>query len=381
MSLTLKQLRTPISEDEALDGLLTIAQSLGFNTTAWQSGSVQRTFLQIFAVVWSTTTNVTDSLSRLAFNQDSFGDGLTAFSSSNYDNTRILATNTIGDAVLTGGAVGPPHVVAIGDVVIADDNGVAFRNVTAGVIPASGAVTLSFKADTPGVSGNVANNTINNLQTAFAGVTVTNPDPGSGSWITTLATDNEADPTLQQRNTDKWGTLSPSDPASRYAFFISTAVPSATRVEIDDGNPDGPGSLRAYIAGATGISSGADVAATQTELERIRNPTANVLALAAAAQVQPFTYTAYILTANNTAATQAAVQQALEDYTNSLPIGGQLFPDLMQGLWVLSEAVQAMSVIAGVERVDFAVPTGLVVPINGHAIMTVGTVTPTYIPI
>ena len=380
MSLTLEQLRTPLTNDEALNGLLTIARSVGFNTTAWQSGSTQRTLLQIMATVWATTTQVTDSLSRLAFNSTSFGDGLTAFSSSNYDNARIAATSTIGDLVLTGGAIGPPHVVAAGDVVAADASGTAFRNLVGGVIPASGSLTLSFTADNPGTIGNVNNATITILQTALAGVTVNNPDPGSGSWITTLGTDDETDAALQQRNTDKWGTLSPSDPEARYAYFIRTAVPSATRVEIDDGNPDGPGSLRAFIAGATGVSSGADVAATQTELERIKNPTANVLALAALAQVQPFTFTAYILTANNTAATQAAVQQALENYTNSLPIGGELFPDAMNGIWVLSEAIQAMSAIAGVERVEFAVPTGNT-PVTAHRVMTVGTITQTYVAI
>ena len=377
MALTLEQLRTPITPDEALTGLLTIAQSLGFNTTSWQSGSTQRTFIQIFAQVDSTFTNVTDSLSRLAFNNTSFGDGLTAFSSSNYDNDRIDATNTIGDIVLTGGAVGPPHVVAAGDIVAADAAGVTFRNITAGTIPASGTVTLSFQAETPGTTGNVANNTITILQTALAGVTINNPDPGSGSWITTLATDEETDAALISRNITKWGTLSPSDPADRYEFFVRTAVPSATRVEVDDSNPRGPGTLDVYIAAATGVSSAADVSATQTELDRIKNPTADVLALAATAQLQNFTYTAFVLTANNTAATQAAIQQALEDYTNGLDIGGDIFPDAIQGIWVLSEALQAMSEIAGVERVEFAVPTGNT-SILGHHIMTVGAVTATY---
>ncbi len=132
-----------------------------------------------------------------------------------------------------------------------------------------------------------------------------------------------------------------------------------------------------YIAGATGVSSGADVAAAQVVIDRGKNPTADVIVYAADAQPQAFVFTAYVTTANNTAATQAAIEQALTDYVNGLEIGGTVFPDAINGIFVLSEAIEAMSSITGVRRVDFSTPTDDVT-ITAHDIMTVDSITGTY---
>lgn len=377
MPLTLEQLRTVTTRDDALADIIVDLQSLGFNTTAWQSGSVQRTMLTAHAQVHSTFSGMIDGLTRLCFNQSSQGDALTAFSWSHYNNLRTASTATTGSIVLTGGAVGPPHAVAIGDVVCADASGRTFRNTSGGTVPASGTVTLTFQAEVSGTGGNVANDTITIMQTPLAGVTCNNPDPGTGSWITSLGTDEETDATLRARNTAKWGIVSVSDPASRYEYFIRTAVSGAVRVEVDDANPDGPGTLRAYIASATGVSPPADVTATQTELDRIKNPTATATAYAADAQPQPFEYTAYILSANNTAATQAAIEAALRNYVNTLPISGDVFPDAIPGIFVRGECEAAMTSLDGVERIKWVQPAGNVT-ITGHDVMTVSGITATY---
>jgi uncharacterized phage protein gp47/JayE len=377
MALTLTQLRTVITRDDALADLLTTAQSLGFNATSWQAGSVQRTLLTIFAQGISTYSETVDALSRLAFNSTSTGDAMTQFASSHYDNTRIGATFTEGLVELTGAAVGPPHVLAIGDVTVADSTGRTWKNIEAGTVPVSGSVSLSFRADVAGVDGNVANDTITVMQTTLAGTTANNPDPGSGTWITTLAVDAEADATLAARNTSKWGVLSVSDPAARYEHFVRTAVPGAVRVEVDDSNPQGPGTIDVYIAAATGVSPGADVTASQTELDRIRNPTATVVAIAAVAQSQAFVYTAYIQSALNTATTQAAIEAALRAYVNGLDIGGDVFPDSPIGIFAHSEAVGAMTAIGGVDRVELTTPAGNV-NVTAHNVMTVASVTPTH---
>jgi hypothetical protein len=381
MPLTLAQLRTIITRDDALADIIVDLQSLGFHSTSWQSGSGQRTMPTAMAQTYATMTNSVDALSRHAFNDTSEGDALTAFSASHYDNDRTAATATVGSIVLTGGAVGPPHVVAVGDVVCADATGRTFRNTTGGTVPVSGTVTLTFQAEVTGTDGNVANATITTMQTPLAGVTCNNPDPGTGSWITSLGTDAESDTTLRARNTAKWGIVSVSDPADRYEYFIRTAVSGAVRVEVDDANPDGPGTLRAYIASATGVSPGADVTATQTELERIKNPTAVVSspsgAYAADAQPQAFEYTAYVLTASNTTATQTAIETALRGYVNGLPIGGDVFPDAAIGIFVRGECEAAMTALTGVERIAWTLPVGNV-NITAHDIMTVASITATY---
>ena len=383
MALTLEQLRTIVSRDDALADILVTLQSLGFNTTAWQAGSVQRTMLTGVAQVYATFTGIVDGLSRLAFNSTSEGTALTLFADSHFDNQRTGATSTSGTVVLTGGAVGPPHVLAIGAVIVADATGRTFINTSGGTVPIGGvcAPPLTFQAQIAGTDGNVANDTITVMQTSFAGVTCNNPDPGGGSWITVLGTDTEADVTLRARNTAKWGVISVSDPADRYEYFIRTAVAGAVRVEVDDQTPDGPGTLRAYIASATGVSPAADVTATQAELERIKNPTAKVSApsgaFAADAQPQTFTYTAYILTASNTAATRAAIEAALSDYVNTLPISGDIFPDAAIGIFVRGECEAAMTDITGVERIAWTLPAGNV-NIVAHDVMTISSINGTY---
>ena len=377
MALTLSQLRTVISRDDALEDILATLEALGFNVTAWQSGGVVRTLLTAFAQGHSTFTQSVDGLSRLAFNSTSTGDAMTAFADSHYDNQRIGATFTEGLVELTGAAVGPPHAVAIGDVTVADSSGRTFKNVEAGTVPLSGSVSLLFRADVAGTDGNVANDTITVMQTTFAGTTANNPDPGGGTWISTLAVDEETDASLAARNTAKWGVLSVSDPADRYEYFVRQAVAGASRVEIDDSNPRGAGTIDVYIATSTGVSPGADVTATQTEMDRIRNPTADVVAAAAADQPQGFEYTAYIQSALNTATTQAAIAQALRDYVNGLDIGGEVFPDSPIGIFAHSEAVGAMTAIIGVNRIELTTPPANV-SITAHHVMTVASVTATH---
>jgi len=380
MPLTLLQLRSPLTVDQALEEDLDTLAALGFNTTAWQTGSVQLTFVRMIATVHSTLTTYADSLSRLAFNATSLGEALTAFSGSQYANDRIVSTPTSGTVVLTGGPVGPPYAVALGQLVVTDANGVTFRNTTTGTIPASGTLDLTFECETPGTAGNVANNTLTILQTPLAGVASNNPAiPATGTWVTSLGTDAESDAALRLRNISKWGTISYSDPADRYENYLRTAVPNLPRIELDDDNPRGPGTLDLYVATTDGSAPTViDLAAAQTETNRIKNPTADALVFAAALAPEAFAYDCYISAANNTTATQTAVIDALKGYVDGLPIGGSVFPPATTGVWVQSEAVAAMTAIEGVERVDFSPPHNGNVPVAIHSVMTVGSQTPTF---
>lgn len=372
MALSLLQLRTILNRDQALAELLETLQSLGFNTTAWQSGSIQLTLLTTFADSYARMTSVASSLSMLAFNATSIGQSLTAFSDSHYDNQRLAAASTEGVVVLTGAAVGPPHTITVGQLVATDATGRSYRNTTAGTLAASGTLELTFGADIVGSDGNIPSSTLTILQTPLAGTTIDNPPiPATGTWITSLGNDEETDASLRLRNTSKWGTLSYSDPADRYEHYVRTAVPTVPRVEIDDDDPGGPGTIHIYVAGPTATATPVDVAAAQVEADRIKNPTADVTCFAATEQPQAFVYDCYITAGLNTADTQTAVEQALTDYVNGLPISGTLFPILGTGNFVFSEALAAMTSVVGVERIDMTTPPGNV-PIAAHAIMIDG---------
>jgi phage-related baseplate assembly protein len=378
--LTLAQMRAAFTRDNALDELLTTLESLGFNVSAWQSGSVQRTFLYGAAEVWYRLQFYMASLSYYCFNDTSEGAALTALSDSHYDNQRLTATYTAGLVDFTGGAVGPPYIVAIGDLVVADNiNGYTYRNTTGGTIPASGSVTLTCQAEVTGTARNVANNTIDIMQTPLAGVTCNNPDPGTGTWITTLAIDDETDAILRARNTSKWGILSYAAPEEGYENMALRANAAIARVWVNDALAV-TGFVSVYMAGSAGVVGAGPVADAQTEFDTYRPVTASVTGFASAAQAQAFTALVYVTTAlydGPGGTKETEIEAALATYINGLPIGGTVLPPGALGYMLFSELNEAVSAVAGVENITWTTPTADVL-VTSTQIMTVGVVTFTY---
>ena len=387
MALTLAQLQTPVTRDQVLQDILDELQVLGFNVTSWQSGSVQRTLLTAVAQTFASGTELVAAMVDFAFNDTSTGQGLTTFSDSHYDNQRVLVLATEGLVNLTGGAVGPPHTIVAGDVVVQDPtSGETFENTTGGVIPVSGTLTgVTFKARTPGINGNVANDTITELVTTFSGVTSNNPDPGSGTWITTLGIDQEADATLRTRNTTKWAVLNFAAPREAYVQLSLTADTDITRVTTDDSNPRGPGTVDVYIARATGVATAGDVTQVQSgtqdvSVDKKRTVSADVLVIAAAAQAITVTGTIHVTTSLNDATKQAEIEQAAIDYINSLDIGGEILPPATTGVVVFSELLGAITAVTGVRSVALSAPTADVA-ISGFSVATLAAPSFVYVDI
>lgn len=378
MPLSLAQLRTTMTRAECLTSILSTLQTLGFAATSWQSGGVVRTLLTAVAQVWSDMTNVVDSMSRATFNVDSTGDALTAFSLSHYDNTRAAALYTSGLATLTCSAAAGPYVIAVGQLQASDSvNGYTYRNTTGGVLAAGGTLQLTWQAEVAGADRNIANSTLTTLNTALAGVTVNNPDPGTGIWITSYGTDAETDATLQTRNTSRWSTLSYASPGDAYVQFALAADADVTRVEVDDANPGGPGTVDVYIARSTGTATAPDVATVQAYVDLKRPCTSDVDVVAALTQAQNFTATVYITAAYNTTATQLAVVAARDAYLATLPIGGTVLPPGTTGYMIHSELTALMTAVDGVVAVVWTAPTANVA-IVAHSVMTAGATTFTY---
>lgn len=376
MALTLEQLQDPISEDEALEFVLQTLQDLGFSARSWHDGGLARTMCLMFAKVYSSLATTVSEYSKFSFNDTSEGDALTAFSSSHYDNTRVAATPTIGTCRLSN-ASGAPHVITASQLVAEDvNNSFTFRNTTGGTLAAGGTLDLTFEAEVAGADRNVALNTITVLQTPLTGVTITNPDIGSGTWITSEGSDEESDASLQARNTGKWSTRTYASPPEAYPQFARESSDNIARSIADDSNPGGPGTIDVYIAGGTGVSSAGDVTTAQTYIDARKPITAEPTVKASVGDVQNFVGTIYILSSKNNAATQASIVQAVTDYVNGLPIGGSVLTGV-QGYALHSEIVTAISSIDGVESVALTTPAADVAITAWH-IMTVGTFTFTY---
>lgn len=325
--LTLGVLLKTTSEEDALQLLIDNLDSIGFNATSWQVGSVQRTFLQMSARLWSNFTELTAAITSFAFNGTSVGEALTEFSDSNYDNQRVLATNTIGTLELTTIVGAGPYVVAVGQLVAQDTaNGFTYRNTTGDTLTSGTTKPLVFEAEEAGAAKNVAIDTIVTLNTPLAGVSVNNPAIGvTGTWVTTAGIDLEADKDLKIRNTSRWSTLNIARPEDAYINIVRNSDPAITRATVDAANPRGPGTVDIYIAGTLGPVSATEQTTAQTAVDAVRPVTADPDVLLP--PLAPLTYSAtvFITAALDNAAERTAIEQSVKDYINGLDIGGENF--------------------------------------------------------
>ncbi len=373
--VSLTTLLTPITRDQALESLIEVLDGLGFNTTGWQSGSVQRTFMTMVAEAWSQVTIAQAFVATFGFNELAEGDALTAFSDSVYDNQRLAAVATRGEMVLTDSGGGGPFIIAAGDLVVSDSNGVKFRNTTGGTLALSSTLTLEFDGEIPGTTGNIATDSTLALDTPLAGVDVTNPAIATTtSWISRSGVDQESDTNLRTRNRSKWFNQNPiTKPADAYVEITLKAVDGSgnlvgiTRVGVDAQNPRGPGSLDVIIADATGPAIPTQVADVQTYLDARKAVLSDLLVRAAVNRVIAVEGTVFLDSGADSPTKRTEIEDAVyqvtipaeEDpsgYFNTIPIGGD---DLGAGddFVIQSEIVDRIMSVAGVKAVNLTTPT------------------------
>ncbi len=361
MLMLLQQLLTTVSITEARENILDIATGLGFNARSWQSGSIQRTFLEIFARVYADLSIGISQIAKGGYLYLAEGPWLHLKADSDYDNQVNLAVATQGTIVLTSAPLAPPHTIAIDDLVVSTESDITFRNKTGGTLNPGQTISLMFEAEVAGAGGNVAPNTITILKTALAGVTVTNPvlpSPAT-SWITRDGADQETDEELRTRCNTKWGTLG-IGPGMAYVHNARQASASVKRVYVDATNPRGPGTLDVYLAGDSGpvsetirqvvedclagVTDGIDRVNTTADLE-VAIPDAFAPAIAA---------NVFILKQYDTPENRALITQARDAYVKRIPIGGDVLTDGGPGFILLSAFGSSMiRSVTGVQNVQF----------------------------
>lgn len=357
MSLSLESILTPSTEAESLQIILDILESLGFNTTSWQSGTRQRTLMQMLARVHSNLTTTVSGIAAGGYNGLAKGPFLKLLSLSFFQNTKVEATVTGGTFKFTSSATAPPHTIAIGDMQIAttavqDSTTRTYRNTTGGTLNTGSTLNVDFEAEVAGADGNIPNNTTLYMWTPLVGVTVTNPPVGaSGSWITTPGLDEESDPRLTQRNMDKWGTLSYASSDGAYRFWTMTIEPSVTRVKVRSDNPFGPGTVDVVCATDSG---GITALQAQTILDYIngtdgvgRRPLNDIPSVQTAHATTPaMTFTAKVRTQYQSTDV-LLITETIQDYLGELDIGGAIIPPASVGVVVMSELIERVMALPG----------------------------------
>lgn len=337
--LTLEQLTTPVTEDEALTTILEVLSQLGFQATSWQSGSIQLIILRLFARVWSKLTDTITAIARggfttLAANTDGTRSPyLTLLAKYIYDLERVAAQPTIGKVLLTSSAGAPVHTWAAGDIVVANaENGtsgaLSFTCLEGGTLNPSSSISITFQADTAGEAANIVPGTTLFLWTPLVGVTATNPAliPDSNTWITTPGQDEEGDDRLMARCIGRWSRLAYGNVQGAYVGWALEALPALTRVQVSAA----PGNGTVTITGATSV--GPIDAGQQTTIVNFingvtdgvgRRPINDIVGAQGAVSVStpPIVVTAYA-TAEAQATASATIAAAMLRFIGTQPIGG-----------------------------------------------------------
>lgn len=278
MALSYAELIAPVSKDDELRTLLELARLAGFPATSWQPGSVPRTLLEIEAEALATKANIVRQIALGGLLEEAEGDWLTLLVASTFQEQRQPAVRTRGLATLTCSPLAGPYTINVGSITAANAGGRMFRNITGGVLPSGGTLQLTFEAEHPGADWNIGANTLNRMLTPLAGVTLNNPDPGTG-WITQTGTNEESDEQLRERCKMKWGTIGTGANVDSYKFWARTAHPEVRRVKVlsysDHGVPT-PGHVTLYLAGDSGGVSVDAVQAVRDYIEPRRPLVATV---------------------------------------------------------------------------------------------------------
>ncbi len=362
--LSVASLRKPSKLSTSYSWLLELLNSVGFETTGWQPGRIQRSLMTTFAAGNADLTELAKFAVEANFGPLAKGPALTMYSLSRYGNKRNLARRTRGPMRLTNkGSI--PHTFEVGRLIVSDGAGVEFRNVTAGSIASGSAgspktLDLEFEAVKAGVAGSlVARGAVTRLVTQFAGVTVSNnvtapPSP----WYTVAGLDEESDYNLQRRNETKWALSSLI--LVKEGFEAVALQNGAIKVDIDDTNPRGAGTLDVYAASAAAPLGTAEMQALQLAFsKRVLNteatwlnpwPVGNpslVQVKHAPTQVLDLTGSTVYFT-GELATVKGSVQQALRDLITLTPLGGYSYPPGPQNVITLGDLTNAIEESDGV---------------------------------
>jgi uncharacterized phage protein gp47/JayE len=390
MPASLEQLRTVPTRTQMLQWYLDQLGGLGFNVTAWQKGTPQRTLLLGLSRVTTNFAEIAKQIVEMCSNDLARGAALEAYSIARFSNTPKPGTRAKYTVTLTNGGT-VPHTVTVGQLLLSTKLGVQFRNLTGGTVAAGGgALPITVEAVKKGGSGNVADGAITVMVTPLAGVTALN---GTGGLISS-GEDPELDSALRLRNSTKWARLTVELVRDSYINLALSVNDSIRRAEVDDTNPRGAGTIDVYIAGASFESGPADVEAAQnffaerafqtetfpadpTPSPANPDPTRVLVRAANAVQVN-VAGTIYYSSTYSVTAVQAAAEAAIDAYISLAPIGGYPYP-APGNLLPKNNLENAILKVPGVRTVVLTDPSSDV-SLTGFDVAVAGTKTITYQP-
>ncbi len=355
MAMTIDQLVTPLTTDEALTELFELAADLELSTTAWQSGQPIYTYLQVIAQKFADMTEVLAEIAK-----GGYGDLLpsdmwaTLWAASRFNVTRTVAEAATGEVTFTNASV-TEYTKAIGEVIVGHaTTGKTYRNSEAMVIPALGTLTADIAADEVGTDSNAAPGAVTEMVVSLTGVTCTNAEP-------VLGQDDETTAALVERARSKLAALSPNGPKEAYHFIATTPEyadvgTAITRTKVD-ADPD-TGEIAVYLATANGAADTDDVPIVQAAFDEWCEPWCTTSTAVVAAEVsQAVTYRVWCRGSTLTSVQIAtAVDAAIATFFAGLDIGGTEISPGAGYLYVEALRQAIGQATPGIQQVTITVP-------------------------
>ena len=239
---------------------------------------------------------------------------------------RAAATYTVGLAVLTCGALAVSGTVPARQARFQSSTGLTFTNAEAFTVKSNSTVPVILMATVAGSTGNVPVGLTWTNTTTIVDCTLTNPGT-SGSWITSAGVDAESDDSLLARCAARWAATSYGGAASAYRQWVADAFAAAgisntiTRIGVDDGNPNGPGSTDIYLANVTGPADASELALVNTYLQARRSLGTGPLQVLAS----PALSVTVVATLYGNTDGVALATAALLELQATLPLGGTVY--------------------------------------------------------
>jgi hypothetical protein len=321
--ITVSDLVTPVTADQAEETLLLTIEGTGLKPRAWREGGSLRTILRVCAIIFAAFTKAIADLAAAGFLETSTGGWLTLLAYYVYGVTRINATFATGSVTLTNGGGGIYSVAAGAFRCTSNVTGKAYTNVSAFTLNPGDVLLVPVTAVELGSASSATPGTVTLFTTTpLAGVTCTNLAAIVGS-------DAEPDLVLQQRCKDKLATLSGLGPRGAYSYAVRSAVRGdgsivdINRLSISPSSSTGVVTI--YCASPAGAPLATDLDFVRASIELYARPD-SVTCTVIGANPLPLskTLTVWAIAQTGVSATDLStlVSAALLSMITAYPIGG-----------------------------------------------------------
>lgn len=375
MTTLLDDLTTPLTVDECKAAIYATIEARGTSTTAWEPGAVARTIIAGVSIVLAAMSVLIALIAKSGFLSLSEGDWLTVVAREIYSTTRIEAVFATGTVTIDN-ASGNVYSIAAGDLILLNTTtGATYRNTaTVNIGSAETGVSAAVQADQQGSAGTAAAGQIDDLVTAYLGLSVTNE-------AAIIGTDAESDPALVERAQEQVGSLSPNGPGDAYSYFAKGAVRDGTSVGVTrvKATPDGNGSVDVLVATAVGAVTGdwddpdTDLGAVHLAMELNAVPLGVTLSTASATATTVNVVAELWIDerlADDDDAITASVMARLTTLMATTPIGGVVIPPAGGKLYLQAiEAAISAAVSGYLVDLEVATPAADASVTSTHALV------------